>query len=221
MTERKGAPIMTVESMLMFIYSHPNGTGYSMPFNKMYPAVKSFLESRKKPSSIHYDGRQMEMATFTMTLYSVLYAASFHTKGQEIVALFLENLAKIASEPSLPNISENKEIYVKHNLVLYFDYIDRYVNKPSFRGVVPTTYDFAMEEEHSVYTAQDSDTIYFNALSVSLYAFIYALKEYEPEPRVLVSIFFGRNAQLEKLSDSQIYKNFCETPMWMDMVIDY
>jgi hypothetical protein len=72
-----------------------------------------------------------------------------------------------------------------------------------------------------VYTAHDSDTIYFNALSVSLYAFIYALKEYEPEPRVLVSIFFGRNAQLEKLSDSQIYKNFCETPMWMDMVIDY
>ena len=213
---------MTVESMLMFIYSHPNGTGYAMPFNKMYPVMKSFLESRKKPSSIHYDGRQVEMATFTMTLFSVLYAASYHTKGPEIVALFLENLAKVASEPSLPNISENKEIYVKHNLVLYFDYIDRYVKTPSFRGIIPTTYDFSMEEEeHSVYTAHDSDTIYFNALSVSLYAFVYALKEYEPEPRTLVSIFFARNSQLEKISDSQIYKNFIETPMWMDMAIDY
>lgn len=212
---------MTVESMLMFIYSHTNGTGYSMPFNKMYPAMKSFLESRKKPSSIHYDGRQMETATFTMTLFSVLYTASFHMKGPEIVALFLENLAKVASEPSLPNISENKEIYIKHNLMLYFDYIDHYVNKPSFRGIVPTTYDFSMEEEHSVYTAQNADTIYFNALSVSLYAFVYALKEYEPEPRTLVSLFFARNAQLEKISESQIYKNFIETPMWMDMAIDY
>lgn len=220
MTQKK-VPTMTIESMIAFIYSHSTATGYAMPFNKMYPAMKSFLESVRKPSSIHYDGRQVETATFTMTLFSVLYAASYHVKRKEIVALFLENLVKVASEPSLPNISENKEIYVKHNLVLYFDYIDHYVNKPSFRGIVPTTYDFSMEEEHSVYTAQNSDTIYFNALSVSLYAFVHALKEYEEEPRPLVSLFFARNAQLEKISDSQIYKNFCETPMWMDMVIDY
>ena len=211
---------MTVESMLQFIYSYRAETGYAMPYNKMYPAVKSFLDSHRKSLS-NYDGRQVETATFTMTLFSALYSTAFHPKGPEIVALFLANLAKVASESSLPNVPSNEEATEKENLLKYFNYLEHhYTAPPSFRGIVPTTYDFSMED-HSFALPSDPDTTYFNALSVSLYAFVYALKEYEAEPRSFVNHFFNRNAQLEKLSDKQIYKSFSETPMWMDMVIDY
>ena len=212
---------MTVESMLQFIYSYHAETGYAMPYNKMYPAVKSFLDSHRKSLS-NYDGRQVETATFTMTLFSVLYSTAFHQKGPEIVALFLANMAKVASESSLPNVPSNEEATEKENLLKYFDYLEHHhAAPPTFRGIIPTTYDFSMEDDHSFTPPSDPDTTYFNALAVSLYSFVYALKEYEVEPRPFVSHFFDRNSQLEKLSDKQIYKSFIETPMLMDMAIDY
>ena len=209
---------MTVDSMIQFIYSHRTETGYAMPYNQMYPAVKSFLESHRK-SLGDYDGRQMETATFTMTLFSVLYSTAFHPRGQEIVKLFLTNLATVASESSLPNVPSNEEKTEKENLLMYFDYINHRIATPSFRGVVPTTYDFSMEEE--IATTSDADATYFNALAVSLYSFVYALKEFETEPRPFVNYFFNRNAQLEKMSDNLVYKSFCQTPTWIDMVIEY
>jgi len=207
--------------MLHFIYSHRTETGFAMPYNKMYFAVKSFLDSHRKPS-IYYDGRQVETATFTMTLFSVLYSTAFHEKGPEIVGLFLGYLAKIANESCLQNIPSNEGMTERENLLIYFDYITyRITTPPSFRGIVPTTYDFSMEEGVPFTPPMDTDTTYFNALAVSLYAFVHALREYEAEPRRFVSHFFDRNDMLEKVSDSQIYKNFCETPTWMDMVIEY
>jgi hypothetical protein len=210
---------MTVESMLRFIYSYRTETGFAMPYNKMYPAVKSFLDSHRKSLS-NYDGRQVETATFTMTMFSVLYSTAFHPKGPEIVALFLMNLAKVASESSLPNVPSNEEATEKENLLKYFDYLEHHRPTPSFRGIIPTTYDFSMEED-SFTSTTDADTTYFNALACSLYAFVYAMKEYEAEPRPFVSHFFNRNAQLEKMSDDQVYKSFIETPTWMDMMIEY
>lgn len=212
---------MTVELMLRFIYSHRTETGFAMPYNKMYSAVKSFLDSYRKSLS-HYDGRQVEIATFTMTLFSVLHSTAFHPKGPEIVGLFLANLAKIANESSLHDVLSSEGKTERENLLMYFDHITyRIMTPPSFRGIVPTTYDFSMEEEDSFTSTSDRDTIYFNALAVSLYAFVHALREYEAEPRPFVSHFFDRNTELEKISDKQIYKGFCETPTWMDMVIDY
>ena len=212
---------MTVESMLHFIYSHRTETGFAMPYNKMYLAVKSFLDSHRKPLS-DYDARQVETATFTMTLFSVLYSTAFHERGPEIVGLFLAYLAKIAIEPSLDNVPSNEGMTERENLLTYFDFITyRIMTPPSFRGIVPTTYDFSMEEEVPFTPITNKDTTYFNALSVSLYAFVHSLREYEAEPRPFVSRFFDRNDDLEKISDATIYKNFCETPTWMDMVIEY
>lgn len=212
---------MTVESMLQFIYSHRTETGFAMPYNKMYLAVQSFLDSHRKPLS-DYSTRQVETATFTMTLFSVLYSTAFHPKGPEIAGLFLLYLAKIANESSLLNVPSNEGMTERENLLMYFDHITyRITTPPSFRGIVPTTYDFSMEEGIPFTPITNGDTTYFNALSVSLYAFVHALREYEAEPRPFVSRFFDRNTELEKMSDSQIYKGFCETPTWMNMVIDY
>jgi hypothetical protein len=212
---------MTVESMLQFIYSHRTETGFAMPYNKMYLAVRSFLDSHRKPLS-DYSTRQVETATFTMTLFSVLHSTAFHQRGPEIVGLFLAYLAKIANESSLANVPSNEGMTERENLLMYFDHITyRIMTPPSFRGIVPTTYDFSMEDGISFTPITNRDTTYFNALSVSLYAFVHSLREYEAEPRPFVSHFFDRNAELEKISDSTIYMNFCETPTWMDMVIEY
>ncbi len=192
-----------------------------MPYNKMYLAVKSFLDSHRKPLS-DYNARQVETATFTMTLFSVLYSTAFHQRGPEIAGLFLVYLAKIANESSLPNVPSNEGMTERQNLLIYFEHISyRIMTPPSFRGIVPTTYDFSIEDEVPFTPTINADTIYFNALSVSLYAFVHSLREYEAEPRPFVTRFFDRNAELEKISDSTIYKSFCETPTWMDMAIDY
>lgn len=221
MLRGKVPAIMSVESMLQFIYSHRTETGFAMPYNKMYSAVKSFLDSHRKPS-IYYEGRQVETATFTMTLFSVLHSTAFHPKGPEIVGLFLAYLAKVTNKSCMQNVPSNEGMTERENLLIYFDYITHRISTPpSFRGIVPTTYDFSMEEEDSFTPSSDGDTTYFNALAISLYSFVHALREYEAEPRPFVSHFFDRNTELEKMSDSQIYKSFCDTPTWMDMVIDY
>ena len=127
---------------------------------------------------------------------------------------------KIASEPSLPNVPSNNQLDAKQNLLKYFEYI-HYATATSttFRGIVSTNYDFSMDETPII--IMDADTIYYNALAVSLYSFVYALKEYESDPRHFVNLFFARNSQLEQISDEYIYKSFSETPMWIDLMIDY
>ena len=221
LAKRKGAPTMTIESMVTFIYSHQvNENTYAMPFNKMYANFKIFMESQRKSLREEMNGRQIESATFTMTLFSVLYSVAHHPKGRDILKLFLANLMKIASEPSLPNVPSNNQLDAKQNLLKYFEYI-HYATATSttFRGIVSTNYDFSMDETPII--IMDADTIYYNALAVSLYSFVYALKEYESDPRHFVNLFFARNSQLEQISDEYIYKSFSETPMWIDLMIDY
>lgn len=211
---------MSVDSLVHFIYLHRTGVfRHEMPYNTLYPAVHSFLSSHRKPLS-YYGGRQVETAAFTMTLFSALYSVAFHPKEVEIIKEFLTNLARVSGEPSLPDVPTNDDIDMKHNLLLYFDFLEGR-KTTSFRGIVPTTYDFSMEEEQSFQPEIDTDTTYFNALSVSLYAFVYALRKYESEPRPYVTRFFHRNAELEKLNDKEVYKNFTEMPMHMDMSIDF
>jgi len=190
-----------------------------MPYNTLYPAVHSFLSSHRKPLS-YYGGRQVETAAFTMTLFSALYSVAFHPNEVEIIKEFLMNLARVSGEPSLPDVPTNDDMDMKHNLLLYFDFLEGR-KTTSFRGIVPTTYDFSMEEEQSFQPSSDTETTYFNALSVSLYAFVYALRKYETEPRPYVTRFFHRNAELEKLNENQVCNNFTEMPMLIDAVIDF
>lgn len=162
----------------------------------------------------------METAAFTMTLFSALYSVAFHPNEVEIIKEFLTNLARVSSEPSLPDVPTNDDMDMKHNLLLYFDFLEAR-KTTSFRGIVPTTYDFSMEEEQSFQPSSDTETTYFNALSVSLYAFVYALRKYESEPRPYVTRFFHRNAELEKLNENQVCNNFTEMPLLIDAVIDF
>lgn len=192
---------------------------HEMPYNKMYSAVKPFLASHRKPLS-YYDGREVETAAFTMTLFSALHSVAFHPKEVEIIKEFLMNLARVSSEPSLLDVPTNDDMDMKHNLLLYFDFLEGR-KTTSFRGIVPTTYDFSMEAEYSFPPPSDTDTTYFNALAVSLYAFVYALRKYESDPRPYVNRFFHRNAELEKLNDKEVCKNFTEIPMLIDAVIDF
>lgn len=218
--ERCPRDTMSVDSLVDFIYLHRTGAyRHEMPYSKMYSVVKLFLASHRKPLS-YYDGRQVETAAFTMTLFSVLHSIAFHPKEVEILKEFLTILARVSGEPSLPDVPTNDDMDMRHNLLLYFDFLEGRKTTP-LRGIVPTTYDFSMEAEYSFPPKTDAETTYFNALTVSLYAFVYALRKYENDPRPFVTRFFTRNAELEALSDKQVCKSFTEMPLSMDMSIDF